>query len=200
MAAHPDGVAEHPSLLVPRLLPFVFEGIDTSRPLTVLDIGAGVPESVRFFNGFRCRIHFVDLFGDTGYTTVQRERRRPRETLFGRFLDFPPGTSFDICLFWDFLNYLANPLLRDFAQTLRGYVHDDTRGHAFAAFSNALPFTGLRFGLADADRLTTRPHPDVVPHPHTRKHIADALWPFAVKRAALLEENRQELLLEIRRI
>ena len=200
MEAQLDGVAEHPSLLAPRLLPLVFEGIDASRSLTVLDIGAGVPESVRFFSRYRCRIHFVDLFGDTGYATPQYERRRPRETLFGRFLDFPPGTSFDICLFWDFLNYLANPLLRDFAQTLRRYVHDDTRGHAFAAFSNAMPFAGLNFGLRDLDRLTIRPHPEAAPHPHTRKHIADALWPFAVKRAALLEDNRQELLLEIRRI
>ena len=185
---------------MPQLLPSVFEGIDAGRSLTVLDVGAGMPESVRFFSRYRCRLYFVDLFGETGYATGQQGRRRPRETLFGRFLDFPNGTSFDICLFWDFLNYLANPLLRDFAQTLRRYVHDDTRAHAFGAFSNALPFSSLRFGIEDVDRLTARPHPVPAEHPHTRKHVADALWPFSVKRAALLEQNRQELLLEVRRI
>ena len=185
---------------MPRLLPLAFEGIDAGRSLTVLDIGPGMPKSVRFFSRYRCRLHFVDLFGETGYATEQHGRRRPRETLFGRFLNFPPGTSFDICLFWDFLNYLTNPLLRDLAHTLRSYVHDDTRAHAFAAFSNALPFEGLRFDLEDADRLITRPHATKAQHPHTRKHIADALWPFSVKRAALLEQNRQELLLEVRRI
>ena len=185
---------------MPQLLPLVFEGIDANRSLTVLDVGPGVPASVRFFSRYRCRLHFVDLFGETGYAAEKQGRRRPRETVFGRFLDFPRGTSFDICLFWDFLNYLTNPLLRDFAQTLRDYVHDDTRAHAFAAFSNALPFAGLRFGLEDADRLRTQPHPLAVPHPHTRKHIADALWPFSVTRAALLEQNRQELLLQVRRL
>lgn len=185
---------------MPQLLPLVFEGLDANRSLTVLDVGAGVPESVQFFSKYRCQLHFVDLYGETGFTAAMRSRRRPRETLFGRFLDFPRGTSFDICLFWDFLNYLTNPLLRDFAQTLREYVHDDTRAHAFVAFSNALPFGGLRFGLQEADRLTTHPHPMAVPHAHTRKHIADALWPFSVARAALLEQNRQELLLQVRRI
>ena len=185
---------------MPRLLPLVFEGIDAGRSLTVLDIGAGRPESVRFFSRYRCQLYFVDLFGETGYASGQQGRRRPRETLFGRFLDFPSGTRFDICLFWDFLNYLESPLLRDFAQTLCSYVHDDTHAHAFAAFSNALPFDGLRFGIEDADRLTTRSQSTPAKHPHTRKHIADALWPFSVKRAALLEQNRQELLLEIRRV
>ena len=80
------------------------------------------------------------------------------------------------------------------------HVHDDTRAHAFAAFSNALPFTGMRYGLEDVDRLAVRPDPEPVPHPQTRKAIGEALWPFAVKRAALLEENRQELLMEVRRI
>ncbi len=196
----PDRESKQSSLLVPQLLHLAFEGIDASRSLTVLDIGAGMPESVRFFSRYRCRLYFVDLFGETGFASDRRGRRRPRETLFGRFLDFPRDTSFDICLFWDFLNYLTNPLLRDFAQTLRHYVHDDTRAHAFAAFSNALPFVGLRFGLEDTDRLTTRPLAVEVPHPHTRKHIADSLWPFSVARAALLEQNRQELLLEVRRI
>lgn len=185
---------------MPQLLPLVFDGFNAQRPLTVLDIGAATPETVRFFSRFRCRLYFADLFGETGFKRPQRDRRRAKETLFQRILDFPPNAAFDVCLFWDFLNYLAHPLLRDFARTLLNHVHDDTRAHAFAAFSNALPFTGMRYGLEDVDRLAVRPDPQPVPHPQTRKAIGDALWPFSVKRAALLEENRQELLMEIRRI
>ena len=178
----------------------VFEGLDAKRSLTVLDIGNARPESVRFFSQTRCRLHFADLFGETGYQSGTSRHDTRGDTRFEGIFEFPRNTTFDICLFWDFLNYLGTPLLRDFAQTLRRYVHDDTRAHAFVPFSNALPFVGQRFGLVTAERLSVRQDPQSVPHPHTRRAVAPALWPFSVKRAALLGENRQELLLEIRRI
>ena len=182
-------------------MPLLFEGLDPERSLTVLDIGVAKPESVRFFSRYRCRLHFADLCGETGYDSDGVRRHGAlKDTLFERIFEFPRNTTFDVCLFWDFLNYLGTPLLRDFAKTLRRYVHDDTRSHAFVPFSNALPFVGHRFGLESVDRLSMREDPSPVPHPHTRKTIAPALWPFSVKRAALLGENRQELLLEIRRI
>lgn len=187
--------------LAPRLLPLALDGLTTERPLSVLDVGAATPASVRFFGRFHCRLHFADLFGETGFDSHRRnERRRPQETLFERVFDFPPSTMFDVCLFWDFLNYLGQPLLRDFASTLRPHVHDDTKAHAFAAFSNALPFSGLAYSIEEADRLRVRPAPQQATTPHTRKILGETLWPFAVRRAALLEANRQELLLEVRRI
>lgn len=174
--------------------------MDPQRSLSVLDIGVARPETVRFFSHYRCHLHFADLFGETGYESNERRHGTLKDTLFERIFEFPRNTTFDICLFWDFLNYLGTPLLRDLAKTLRRYVHDDTRSHAFVPFSNALPFTGQRFGIESLDRLSVREDPSPVPHPHTRKAIAPALWPFSVKRAALLGENRQELLLEVRRI
>ncbi len=186
--------------IVPQLLPLVFEDLQVRGCLTVLDIGAARPESVRFFSRFRCRLHFADLYGETGYRRQHKVRRLPNETLFERIFEFPRDSKFDICFFWDFLNYLQAPLMRDFARTLRPHIHDGTRAHAFAAFSNALPFTGLRYGLDDVDSLAVKPDAAPVPHPHTRKAIGQAMWPFSVRRAALLEENRQELLMDVRRI
>lgn len=189
------------STLAPGLLPLALEVLEADRPVSVLDVGSASPASVRFFSRFHCRLHFADLFGETGFDSRRRrERRRPQETLFERIFDFPRNTVFDICLFWDFLNYLSRPLLRDFASTLRPHVHDDTRGHAFAAFSNALPFSGLAYSIDEPDRLAVRPAPQPASEPHTRKILGETLWPFAVKRAALLEANRQELLFEVRRI
>ena len=189
------------SALEPRLLPLALQELGDQRPLSVLDVGAATPASVRFFSRYRCRLHFADLFGETGFDSQRRaERRRPHETLFERIFDFPRDAVFDVCLFWDFLNYLGQPLLRDFASTLRPHIHDDTQAHAFSAFSNALPFSGLAYSIEAADRLAVRPAPQPASEPHTRKILGETLWPFAVKRAALLEENRQELLLEVRRI
>ena len=187
--------------LAPRLLPLALDGLGAGRPVSVLDVGAASPASVRFFSRFHCRLHFADLFGETGFDSQRRnERRRPQETLFERIFDFPRGMVFDVCLFWDFLNYLGRPLLRDFATTLRPHVHDGTVAHGFAAFSNVLPFTGLAYSIEDADCLQVRPAPQPAASPHTRKILGETLWPFAVRRAALLEANRQELLLEVRRI
>lgn len=184
--------------LATRLLPLVFKALDNERRVTILDVGAATAESVRFFNGYRCRLHFADLFGETGYSREHRDRRRPNETVFDRVFDFPRGTLFDICLFWDFLNYLDMALLRDLAQTLRRHVHAGTRAHAFVPFSNALPFSGMRFGLHKADELAIKNEPPPPPHPHTNKVIARSFWPFSVSRATLLDENRQELFMEVR--
>ena len=187
------------SRLTSRLLPVVFEDIAAQPRLNILDIGAATAESVRFFGRYRCRLQFADLFGETGYRRQHQDRPRPHETVFDRVFDFPPGTMFDVCLFWDFLNYLDMALLRDLAQTLRRHVHEGTRGHAFVPFSNALPFAGMRFGLEAADQLAVKADPPPPPpHPHTNKVIARSFWPFAVSRATLLEENRQELLLQVR--
>lgn len=186
--------------MVPQLLPSLFDDLQVRGCLTVLDVGAARPESVRFFSGTRCRLHFADLFGETGFRRRHHARRLPNETLFERIFEFPRDCKFDVCFFWDFLNYLQDPLMRDFAKTLRNHIHDGTRAHAFAAFSNALPFTGLRYGLTDLNCLSVKPDPEPVPHPHTRKAIGLAMWPFSVRRAALLEENRQELLMDVRRI
>lgn len=188
-----------PSHLATRLLPLVFEDVESQPRLNILDIGAATAESVQFFGRYRCRLQFADLFGETGYRREHQRRRRPHETVFDRVFDFPTGTMFDVCLFWDFLNYLDTGLLRDLAQTLRRHVHEGTRAHAFVPFSNALPFAGMRFGLARADQLTVKNDPPPPPpHPHTNKVIAGSFWPFAVTRATLLEENRQELLMEVR--
>ena len=184
--------------LATQLLPLVFHDLDLKRRLNILDVGAATSESVRFFNRYHCRLHFADLFGETGYRRQHQYRRRPHETVFDRVFDFPNGTLFDICLFWDFLNYLDMTLLRDLAQTLRRHVHEGTRAHAFVPFSNALPFPGMRFGLETMDALAIKDDPPPPPHPHTNKVIARSFWPFAVKRATLLDENRQELFLEVR--
>ncbi len=168
--------------------------------MTVLDVGAGTPESVRFFGRFQCSIYFADLYGETGGAAEPRQSCGPQETMFGRILDLPSDVNFDICLFWDFLNYLNVPLLRDLGMTLRRHVDAETRAHAFVAFSKALPFSGQHFGLEDSRRLIVRANSEPLPsQPHTHTAIARMFWPFQVNRAVLLGENRQELLLKVGR-
>ena len=115
-----------------------------------------------------------------------------------RFFRSTSNVRYDVCLFWDFLNYLDIVDLRRFAAALRSHVHSGTRGHAFAAFTAVSAFSGLRFDLRDVNRLVVRSDRGPTPFRHTNNVIGRVLWPLGVSRAMLLEHNRQELLLESR--
>ena len=54
---------------------------------------------------------------------------------FRNILNFKVGTLIDVCLFWDFLNYLNRPALRAFSAALKPYVHAGTRAHGFSVLS-----------------------------------------------------------------
>lgn len=206
----PAGVEVRQTLL----LPLLFEGIDEAERLTVLDIGAGVPETVDFFARFRCLLHFSGLFDaqslriDAAVTAqTDEDPQAPFDVAFAELLSFPEETSFDIVLLWDFLNYLPVPALKAFSQALRPYLHRGTRAHGFGAFkasapgmARAMPEIALQFGILDENRLAVRPRQGGVlsGYPHTRTVLADALGCFEISRGTLLREGGMELLLEAR--
>ena len=192
------------------LLPMVLERIDESRPLTVLDVGGGTAETIEFFSRYRCRLHFADLF-DTAELGAVPEDEDPvawYTAVFSRLLDFPADTRFDLCLLWDFLNYLPVPALTGFSRALRPYLRADTVGHGFGAFKATAPGSswtapehGFAYGIVDADTLSVRPRPEgsrAPTHPHSRKVVAEALECFDIARGTLLQDGAMELLLEAR--
>lgn len=174
--------------LVSRLLPQIFRDVDPRRRLTVLDVGPGGAASVRFFGGFRCHVVFADLFDDLG-------EGEAGIAAAGRLFEDLGDVRYDICLFWDFLNYLSATDLREFGRALRKHLHNGSRAHAFAAFTTVSELTGLRFELRDESRMRVLSERGPTPYRHTNKAIARVLWPLSVSRAVLLEHNRQELLL-----
>lgn len=165
------------------LLPRAFELVGRERKFTVLDLGSPTPQSVRFFNQFSCQVYFAGLLDADG------------EEDDGAGLDLPTDIRFDVCLFWDVLNYLNGESLERVAKVVTDRLNDDCRGHAFFAFSQSVPYKGLRFGIESVDELVVERDPGVVPHVHTWKDLEATLWPFTNAAATLLQGNRQELLL-----
>ena len=165
------------------LLPRAFERVGPGRKFTVLDLGLPTPQSVRFLNQFSCRVYFAGLLDDDG------------DEDDGDGLDFPSDVRFDVCLFWDVLHYLDGETLKRVADVVTGRLNDDCRGHAFLAFSQALPYEGMRFGIESVDRLVVERDPKAVLHVRTWKDLEATLWPFTNAAASLLQGNRQELLL-----
>lgn len=191
-----------------QLLPLLLERLEDGQPVTVLDVGQGVGDTVSFFSRYSCRLHFAGLF------ELIEQAEPPDEDPDSYFDDlliracrFPAGTLFDICLFWDFFDYLPQAALRSFSAALRPYLHRGSVGHGFGSFKASTQFvagTGhegaLLYGVADHDRLSARPRPGGRPprHAHSRQVLTESLSCFEIARGTLLKQGTMELLLEAR--
>lgn len=170
--------------ITPLLLPQAFEHVDRVEKTTILDLGSPSPQTVSYFNRFRCQVYFADIL----------ERSAP-EASHDLELDIPDGVRFDICLFWDTLSYLEVPALGNVVARLAAHIDTETRGHGFVAFSPATSFCCCRFRIEDSHSLVAEPDPDAGSLGHTWKDIEDAMWPWVRGATSLMQDNRQELLL-----
>jgi SAM-dependent methyltransferase len=193
------------------LLPLLLEGLDAERPISVLDVGPGVGETVGFFSRYRCRLHFADLLDDllaaaqpaeAAADEAEAHYRRRFEELFA----FAADTRFDVVLLWDFLNYLPLPALRAFGLALAPYLPAHARGHGFGAFKASAPSAARSggeprwsYGVKDLDRLVARPRADTRrSYAHSRTVLADAFSCFEIARGTLLRDGAMELLFQVR--
>lgn len=192
-----------------QLLSTLLDRFEEGQPLTVLDVGAGVTETVAFFSRFPCRLRFADLFDAPRLLApVETDPDAHYAAAFAELCDFPPGTRFDICLLWDFLNYLPLPALRAFSAALSPFVYRETRAHGFGAFKANAPAIArgaaaepLQFGIEAPDRLAVKPRSGglTVSYSHSRAVLADAFPCFDIVRGTLLRDGAMELLLQARR-
>lgn len=191
-----------------QLLPLLLERFDPEQPVTVLDVGYGVPETVQFFSQYRCRLYFTGLQDAPELAEWPEEDTRDYfDDVFARLCSFPPDTRFDVCLLWDFLNYLPVPALKSFSQAIGPYLHRQTHGHGFGSFkatapsmARSQPDSALSYGVRDIHTLTVRSCPEAPPprFSHSRAALHDALECFEIVRGTLLEEGAVELLLQAR--
>jgi hypothetical protein len=186
-----------------KLFASLFEGHDPERRLTVVDVGLGLPESLDFFSAYRCRLHYIDLFAEPilrsldGAAADDLPDEAQLEQQFVSLLQFPPGTQIDICLFWDFFNYLNPMMLRAFSAALKPWLHPGTRGHAFGVHNERTVLPYCEYGVQSLDELTSRPREGQQSHcyPHGQAALGRNLSGFAVRRAVLLSDGRLEIVL-----
>lgn len=179
-----------------QLLGALFESVSEERPLTVLDAGPAVQETVDFLSRYRCRLHVLDLFSDLPIE-ADDEGGISLQDRFQELLQFPRGTLFDICLFWDLFNYLGEEGVRLLGEQLRPHIAAHTLGHAFGAHNPRSPQRDCTFSIIAPDTLQVRDRParlrGYAPLPQSR--LQAALGCFTTKRSVLLSDGRLELLL-----
>ena len=179
------------------LFPSLVNGIAAEKRLSVLEIGVALPETMHFFSQFKCRLHFAAMYSDP-LLTRQSEDLSEEElvALISSSLDFPKNTSFDLCLFWDFFNYLNDRTLRAFNTAFKPFIHETTRAHAFAVRTLETSFSNQQYGIEQGHIFKVRPRLDrPVCYPHTQAILLNLLPSFDIDQGMLLPDGRLEVLM-----
>lgn len=181
------------------LFPALFNQLNKSRHFAVLDIGPAMPETIQFFSPFHCRLHCAGMYteplvrdGGLDLSTADRVQA------FSDCLAIPDGTRFDLCLLWDFPNYLEDADLLAFSEALAPHLHSGTVGHAFAVRSSGTRLDHRWYGIDQPHLFTLRapwePHPRI--SPHAQAILINLLTCFNIDRGMLLPDGRLEVALK----
>lgn len=189
-----------------RLLSSLFEHVEDDRPLSVLNIGPALPETVSFFSGYRCKLHVADLYSELPLRIPadgddKGQADNGEETgLVHRLeeaLGLPAGVQFDMVFLWDVLNFMSREAIAVLMDSLRPHLHPGSRAHCFAVHNSKTPVAENFHGIFDESHLSVRRRrqtpPDYQPHP--QGELVTMLKFFQVDRSVLMPDRRIELLL-----
>jgi hypothetical protein len=180
------------------LFPSLIKRVNPDLRLSVLEIGPALPETIEFFSQYKCRLHFAAMYTDP---VLQKQSGEYTEDelaeQISQSLDFPKGTRFDLCLFWDFLNYLDDKALRAFNTAIRPFLHKSTRAHAFTVRTLNTSFSNQQYGIEQAHMFSIRPRmgKQARTTPHTQAILVNLLSSFDIDQGMLLPDGRLEVLM-----
>lgn len=181
-----------------QLLATLFQPLAEEQRLSIFDVGPARPETIGFLSHYRSKLYLADLFSEL---PIGEEDEGPGlGQRFDDLLAFPPGTSFDICLFWDLFNYLSEEAIAAFLQRLSPCLHPGSMAHAFAVHNTRSPQGDQLYGIRQADELSVRQRDKPLPGyaPHNQGRLKSLLHCFEFERSVLLADSRLELLLRFR--
>jgi len=187
-----------PTTLPSNLFPMLFEKVLVGERLLVLDLGQATASTVQFFNQFKCRLNFVDLFSADFVMNPQDEATH--EELVAEFhaaINLPVGSRLDICLFWDFFTYLDGPALRAFIEALDPFVDSNTRGHSLGVLNARTGLPYCEYGIENMDSLhqTDKKGSQLPIYPHSQRDLNSLLNYFEIDKSRLMPDGRVEYFL-----
>ncbi|MBC54764.1 MAG: hypothetical protein CMQ34_13110 [Gammaproteobacteria bacterium] len=198
-----------------RLMPDILHRLAEVSPLMVLDVGFGVHETVAHFGNRRCKLHFCGLpdaltappvipapVQKTGQFVDESVRQENLleawRDRFRHVLNFPEGTQFDLCLFWDSFNYMDDLALKAFFEVLYPFIRKETLGHGLIQLKEDRQVTNREYGVQSQDQLVMRPghHAERTSHPRPQARVAAMLKGFAVSHGVLRRDGLLEVSLK----
>lgn len=215
-ASHKTGNQIQPSLqpqtteLHTNLAPLLFEKVQVDRQLVVLNIGLATAATVELFSSFKCKLIFVDLYSDPlleGFYSAEgsifsegSDSSPNHQQLVEGFsiaLKLDPRTKIDICLFWDFFNFLDGTLLKAFIEALHPHISDSTCGYGLGVLNGRRQLPNYEYGLKRLDTLSQCPRDgEQKPvYPHSQRDLNNLLGYFDIDKSRLMPDGRVEYLL-----
>jgi hypothetical protein len=185
-------------VLQSNLLPAVFKRLDLEKRIVVLDMGRAVSSTVSFFNHFKCRLSFVDIYSEQ--FIVCPDVDSSHEELVAQVtksLNLDANTKIDICLFWDLFNYLSDAMVRALIEALEPHINHSTSGYVIGTRDsrNQLPF--FRYGIVDKSNLIENSGSGTqgTIYPRSQRDLNRLVDYFEIDRGRLLSEGRAEYLI-----
>lgn len=179
-----------------KLLPSLFQCLEPEQPVTVFHVGPAVAETVDFFAGYRCKLHFIDVFAELPMQAG--DDTPPLVQQFAELLRLPSDTRLDICLFWDVFNFLDRAAVSALLSVLQPHLKKTCVAHAFSVHNRKMPRVDYQYGLRDGQSFSCRDK-RILPAgyaPHSQRELLDLLSCFTLERSVLLPDSRLELLLQ----
>lgn len=178
------------------LFPAIYKKLDLGGRLRVLDVGPAHNETIHFFSSIRCRLNFADLYSEP--ITLQGPEDRDQEAMvraFSEALAIPKGEQFDLCLLWDYPNYLDDEALQAFSAALAPHLHGKSRAHGFAVRASGTRIRNQWYGIDEEHLFTLRPPRVEQPrfYPHPQAILINLLTCFSIERGMLLPDGRLEV-------
>ena len=178
------------------LFPAIFKKLERGERLRVLDVGPAHSETIHFFSAFRSRLNFADLYSEP--ITLDGPEDRDPDAMIRAFSDalaIPEGEQFDLCLLWDYPNYLDDDVLQAFSAALAPHLHARSRAHGFAVRASGTRIRNQWYGIDEEHLFTLRP-PRVEQsrfYPHPQAILINLLTCFSIERGMLLPDGRLEV-------
>ena len=204
----------YPETLPTRLVPDLLDRFQKVDYLQVFDTGFAVPETIDHFVSRKCRLHFsaaYELLQNPPVATSSKrdgrliDKKAQDQALyqawrehFDQALDFPQGTRFDLCFFWDFFNYTDDIALKAFSDSLSPYLKDSAVGHAYVLLKEGHPVLHRSFGVAAKDEIVVRPaHWQALPaYARPQARVTSMLQDFRVNHSVLRRDGLLEISLK----
>jgi len=197
-----------------RLMPDLLEQLAGQSRLMVFDVGFGVHETIAYFSNRCCRLHFSALHENLLIPPVIRSKAAfgqladPGEhdsALYQAWLErfqaamqFEPGTRFDLCLFWDFLNYLDDQALKAFADALAPYTSPQTLGHAYILLKSDADVLNREYGIKSAGQISVKSAQlgNLASYARPQARVTSMMKGFVVKHCVLRRDGLLEAALK----
>ncbi len=176
--------------------------LDTEdRKVEILDMGAACGETLAFYTGLTCRLHFADCYAD-----LKARERDEDETVediaaaCAEVLPFPPQTRFDLVLTWDLFNYLSREEIEGLTMYLRRFTSDSAPLVTLIWNTARIPAQPHRYAIIDSETLEYRPTTSSErPGPRYKEpDLLRAMTGYRAGRSFLLRHGMQEYVFEPR--